>query len=74
MVLILCPLLFSMHVNDLPNVCTPDVICQMYADDVVLYVHAKSQQQAAQKLTDTMNQVAKWIINFINYQFFVCFY
>ncbi len=41
---ILGPLLFSMYVNDLPNVCPPDVMCQMYADDVVLYVHAKSQQ------------------------------
>ncbi len=38
-------------------------MCQMYADDVVLYVHAKSQQQAAQKVTDTMNQVAQWLIN-----------
>ncbi len=30
---------------------------------MMLYVHAKSQQQAAQKLTDTMNQVAQWLIN-----------
>ncbi len=60
---ILGPLLFSMYVNDFPNVCPSDVMCQMYADDVVLYVHAKSQQQAAQKLTDTMNQVAQWLIN-----------
>ncbi len=59
---ILGPLLFSMYVNDLPNVCPPDVN-QMYVDDVALYVHAKSQQQAAQKLTDTMNQVVQWLIN-----------
>ncbi len=38
-------------------------MCQMYADDVLLYVNAKSQQLAAQKLTNTMNQVAKWLIN-----------
>ncbi len=60
---ILGPLLFSMYVNDLTNVCPPDFMCQMYADDVLLYVNAKSQQLAAQKLTNTMNQVAKWLIN-----------
>ncbi len=27
-------------------------MCQMYADDVLLYVNAKSQQLAAQKLTN----------------------
>ena len=59
---ILGPLLFSMYVNDLPNVCPPDVMCQMYADDVVLYVHAESQKQAARKLTDTMDLVSKWIV------------
>ncbi len=49
---ILGPLLFSMYVNYLTNVCPPDFMCQMYADDVLLYVNAKSQQLAAQKLTN----------------------
>lgn len=44
--------MFSVYAYNLPNVFPLDVICQMYADDVVLYVHAKSRQQAAQKLTD----------------------
>lgn len=58
---VLGPLLFSMYANDLPNICPPDVICQMYADDVVLYVHAKSQKQAAQKLNSTMDKVSQWL-------------
>lgn len=55
------PLLFRMYVNDLLNVCPPDVFCQIYADDIVLYVHAKSQQQAAQKFTETMNHLIKFV-------------
>ncbi len=39
---ILGPLLFSMHVNYLPNVCPLDVIGQMYADDVVLYMYMQN--------------------------------
>jgi hypothetical protein len=31
----------------------------MYADDTVIYVHAKSKQQAAQELTTVMAQVTK---------------
>ncbi len=56
---ILGSLLFGTFVNDLPNVCPPDVICQRYADDVVLYVHAKSQHRNGL----TMNEVAQWLIN-----------
>lgn len=38
---ILGPILFSLYVNDLAKVC-PIVNLQLYADDTVLYVHAKS--------------------------------
>lgn len=38
---ILGPILFSLYINDLPSVCTGCVI-QMYADDTVLYAHAKT--------------------------------
>ena len=34
---------------------------QMYADDIVIYVNAKSKQQAAQELTTLMVQVTKWL-------------
>uniref|UniRef100_A0A672J846 Reverse transcriptase domain-containing protein n=1 Tax=Salarias fasciatus TaxID=181472 RepID=A0A672J846_SALFA len=43
---VLGPLLFSVYINDLPAVC-PEVHTQMYADDAVLYVHAKTSQRAA---------------------------
>uniref|UniRef100_A0A8C7CP59 Reverse transcriptase domain-containing protein n=1 Tax=Oncorhynchus kisutch TaxID=8019 RepID=A0A8C7CP59_ONCKI len=57
---ILGPLLFSLYINDLPSVCTGSEV-QMYADDTVIYVHAKSKQQAAQELTTVMVQVTKWL-------------
>lgn len=43
---ILGPLLFSIYINDLPAVC-PDIHIQLYADNAVMYVHAKSSQSAA---------------------------
>ena len=33
----------------------------MYADDTVIYVHAKTKAQAAAKLSDTMVHVQKWL-------------
>ena len=33
----------------------------MYADDTVIYVHAKTKAQAAAKLSDTMVHVRKWL-------------
>ena len=45
---ILGPLLFNLYINDLASVCTVCPEVQMYADDTVIYVHAKSKQQAAQ--------------------------
>ena len=35
----------------------------MYADDTVLYVHAKNKQQAAHKLTAAMVHVSNWLDN-----------
>jgi hypothetical protein len=57
---ILGPLLFSLYINDLPSVYTGSEV-QMYEDDTVIYVHAKSKQQAAQELTTVMVQVTKWL-------------
>lgn len=58
---VLGPLLFSLFINDLPNCCPPSVTCQMYADDAVLYVHAKNKKQAAQELTVAMDNVYNWL-------------
>ena len=35
----------------------------MYADDTVLYIHAKNKQQAAYKLTAAMVLVSDWLGN-----------
>lgn len=47
---ILGPLLFCIYINDLPQTC-PDVNIQMYADDTVIFTHARSKEHAAAKLT-----------------------
>ncbi len=57
---ILGPLLFSLYINDLPSVCTGCDV-QMYADDTVIYVHAKTKEQAASKLGAIMINVNKWL-------------
>uniref|UniRef100_A0A3Q3GPI5 Reverse transcriptase domain-containing protein n=1 Tax=Labrus bergylta TaxID=56723 RepID=A0A3Q3GPI5_9LABR len=57
---ILGPLLFSLYINDLPSVC-PDIKTQMYADDTVVYVHAKTKHLAAAQLTKAMNQITNWL-------------
>ena len=33
----------------------------MYADDTVLYVHAKSKEQAATKLTEALVHISDWL-------------
>uniref|UniRef100_A0A3P9HG26 ribonuclease H n=1 Tax=Oryzias latipes TaxID=8090 RepID=A0A3P9HG26_ORYLA len=58
---LLSPLLFSLYINDLPSCCPPNVQCQLYADDAVIYVHARDGYQAAQELTSAMNKVSEWL-------------
>lgn len=42
----------SLYINDpIPS----NVRCQMYADDAVIYVHAKNKDQAAQEQTGCTN-------------------
>lgn len=41
---ILGPILLSLYINDLPMIC-PEAHIQMYADDAVIYVHAKTREQ-----------------------------
>lgn len=58
---ILGPLLFSVYINDLPAIC-PEVHTQMYADDAVIYVHAKSSQKAATLLQEAMEKISDWMV------------
>uniref|UniRef100_A0A3P9H9W6 Reverse transcriptase domain-containing protein n=1 Tax=Oryzias latipes TaxID=8090 RepID=A0A3P9H9W6_ORYLA len=57
---ILGPLLFSLYINDLPSVCS-NAFTQMYADDTVIYSHGNNTSEVAEKLTETMGHVAKWL-------------
>lgn len=60
---ILGPLLFSLYINDLPEVCPPTVTCQMYADDTVIYLHATNKRQAAEELSAAMINISNWLVN-----------
>lgn len=60
---ILGPLLFSLYINDLPDVCPPTVICQMYANDTVLYVHAKNKKQGKAELSASIVNISNWLTN-----------
>lgn len=55
---VLRPILLIVNINDLPSVCTGCVV-QMYADDIVLYVHAKHKEQIAVELSETVTNVNK---------------
>ncbi len=57
---ILGPILFSLNINDLQLVC-PYVSIQMYADDTIVYVHAKNKQQAANYLPEALVHVSYWL-------------
>lgn len=57
---ILGPLLFCLYINELPNICT-EAECQLYADDTVIYVPAKTLDKAAELLNKQMVSVSQWL-------------
>lgn len=57
---ILGPLLFSLYVNDLPNVCK-NVDTIMYADDTVIFTQAKTADDAAHQLSLALHDLQKWL-------------
>ncbi len=61
---ILGPILFSIYINDLPQVC-PGVNVLMDADDTVLFVHARTKELVASKLTSAMVEVLNWLKNLV---------
>ena len=58
---ILGPVLFSVYINDLPNVCQT-VHFQMYADDAVIFTPAKSTQEASSSLTSALENIQHWLL------------
>ncbi len=57
---VLGPLLFSLYINDFAEQCA-DVDLQMYADDTVVHVHAKTADLAAAKLTTALDRITLWL-------------
>jgi len=57
---ILGPILFSLYVNELPEVC-PEVGLQMYADDTVVYVSGKSPAVIGSTLTKSLEKLSNWL-------------
>ena len=57
---ILGPILFSLFINDLPNVCNT-VHVQMYADDAVILTHGKSYAEVSTVLTSVLTSVQDWL-------------
>ncbi len=57
---ILGPMLFSLFINYLPSSC-PDLECQIYADDTVIYTSAKSSAKVVVLLSEQMEKISKWL-------------
>ncbi len=57
---VLGPLLFSLHINNLPHVFS-DAEIQLYADDVVIYAHGSTKHQAATELTEAVDHITTWL-------------
>lgn len=53
-------LLFSLYINDLPDSCLK-VKCQMYEDDTIIYVSAKTPEMAVEMLSKEMPSVSHWL-------------
>ena len=54
------PILFSLYINDLPDIC-PGIGLQMYADDTVVHVSGKTRDAVADKLTKNLEKVSAWL-------------
>lgn len=59
---VLGPILFSLYINELPNVCK-NVDTLMYADDAVIFIHGKNSQDVTQTLTTAMTLIYDWLTN-----------
>ena len=57
---ILAPLLFSLYINDLPDIC-PNVSVQMYADDTVILTSAKNTNVISDTLNEAMENISIWL-------------
>ena len=57
---ILGPLLFVIHINNLPNVLN-SCYASLYADDNVIYCYGTSSKELSDKINNDLLGVAKWL-------------
>ena len=63
--LVLCPTLFSLYCNDLPNITEGidgDALLYMYADDTTVYVSAPTYDLLALKLNEVLARVIYMVL------------
>ena len=56
---VLGPLLFILHINDLPSALHPDTRCRLFVDDCLLYRTVSSTQEQFQLQRD-LHQLEGW--------------
>ena len=54
--------LFSLYINDLPNVC-PELNVKMYADDAVIFVQGEKTEIITSCLSNNLDKVQHWLNN-----------
>lgn len=59
---VLGPLLFVLHINDLPK-CLLNCSISMYADDTIIYCSGPDTNEIMRILQDDLNRVAQWMVN-----------
>ena len=59
---VLGPLLFLLHLNDLPSILDPDTECRLFADDCLLYRSVNSSEDQL-KLQEDLRKLENWASN-----------
>ncbi len=57
---VLGPILFSLYINDFPDICQ-DIVLQMYADDTVVYASGNTSTSVADKLNANLDKISSWL-------------
>lgn len=58
---VLGPLLFTIYINDIVEVCPEEYNIKMFADDTLLYVNGECSEEIERKANTILNIVEKWM-------------